>query len=314
MRRPARPTGAQVAITVALVALAWSWLALRYFGALGEIAAVAAPLGVVGVLLAHALSLLLRRRAIVAISMVAWLVSATVMIASPRMPTRFATPRRPFLLVAANLRFDNPFPSEAANTVVARHGDVVVLSEGTEPSEAVVAAAYPYHRQSRYEGKNYSEFVASRYPLRPLAVPRELHQAVVVEVMAPTPFVLVAVHLPRAGIDLPHFHGEVSFAGQRHAIDAVTRLTNAAQLPVVVAGDFNVSDRTFAYHRLVTHRRDAMRARFAGSTYDYFPWNLLVLRIDHVTIDRSWCAARPARFHPTGSDHQAVQVEIGACS
>jgi endonuclease/exonuclease/phosphatase family metal-dependent hydrolase len=145
-------------------------------------------------------------------------------------------------------------------------------------------------------------------------VPPELLQTVVVEVMAPTPFVLIAAHLPRAGVDLPHLRGEVSFAGQRRAVAEVTRIAGASRLPVVVAGDFNVSDRTAAYRRLVAHRRDAMRAGFARSTYRPFPWNLFSLRIDHVIIDRSWCAARPARFHPTGSDHEAVQVTIGPCS
>jgi Endonuclease/Exonuclease/phosphatase family len=96
-------------------------------------------------------------------------------------------------------------------------------------------------------------------------------------------------------------------------VSAIIRLTDSSRLPVVVAGDLNVSDRTDAYRRLVSHRRDAMRAQGAGSTYRPFPWNLLGLRIDHVIIDRSWCATRPNRFHPTGSDHQAVQVAIGPC-
>jgi endonuclease/exonuclease/phosphatase family metal-dependent hydrolase len=121
------------------------------------------------------------------------------------------------------------------------------------------------------------------------------------------------VHLPRAGINVPRLQGKVSFEGQLNSVRAVTRFTAASKLPVVVAGDFNVSDRTVAYRRLVAQRRDAMRASFAGSTYVSFPWNLLALRIDHVTIDRSWCAAKPGRFHPPGSDHRGVEVTIGPC-
>ena len=145
-------------------------------------------------------------------------------------------------------------------------------------------------------------------------MPPELRQAVVVEVMAPTPFLLVGVHLPRAGIKgVPYLGAKVTFAGQQPPVSAVVRLTNASHLPVVVAGDLNVSDRTASYRRLVAHRRDAMRAGWARSTYLQFPWSLMALRIDHVLIDRSWCAEHARRFHASGSDHDAVEVTIGPC-
>jgi endonuclease/exonuclease/phosphatase (EEP) superfamily protein YafD len=313
MAMPARPAWSQVVKAVALVGLAWTWLLLPRLGGLGELASIAAPALFAGVLAVHAVTLALRRRLIVAISALAWLVSATVMVVSPRIPTHFAPPQHPVTLVAANLLYSNPTPREAAQDVQARGADVVVISEGTPEAKSVLSAAYAYHRTSRYHVYSQPEFVASRYPLRVRPVPRELFEALVVEVMAPVPFILVAVHLPRAGIDLPHLRREISFADQRRAVSAMLRLTDSSRLPVVVAGDLNISDRTDAYRRLVSHRRDAMRARWAGSTYRPFPWNLLGLRIDHVIIDRSWCAARPGRFHPTGSDHEAVQVTIGPC-
>jgi endonuclease/exonuclease/phosphatase family metal-dependent hydrolase len=122
------------------------------------------------------------------------------------------------------------------------------------------------------------------------------------------------MHLPRAGIDVPYLRGNFSFAAQRRAVEAVTRLVAASDLPVVVAGDLNISDRTATYDRLVAHRRDAMRAGWAGSTYRTFPFDLLELRIDHIIIDRAWCATHDHRFHPAGSDHEAVQATIGPCS
>lgn len=303
----------RAAKAIALVAVAWTWLLLPPLRGPGEMGAVAAPAFFAAVLAVHAGLLVRRRQLLVVVSSLAWVVSATVMVVSPRTPTHFATPRDPVTLIAANLRFSNPRPRQAAGEIVARHADVVVISESVHGSEAVLSAAYPYHVAYGYRGNRYSEFVASRYPLRPRPVPSELRQAVVVEVMAPTPFILVGVHVPRAGINLPHLSGKVSFAGQRLAVSAVTRLTASHSLPVVVAGDLNVSDRTAAYRRLVAHRRDAMRAGWARSTYQPFPWNFFALRIDHVLIDRSWCAERPRRFHPSGSDHSAVQVTIGRC-
>jgi endonuclease/exonuclease/phosphatase (EEP) superfamily protein YafD len=305
---------AQIAAAVALVALAWTWLLLPELRGVGEILAVAAPAWLVGVIALHVVAFVARRRVLVAVSCLAWVVSATVMVVSPRTPTHFAPPRDPVVIVAANLRLRNHTPRQAAREVVARGADVVVISEATNGTEAVLTDAYPYHFGYGWRGDiYYSELVASRYPLRARPVPSNLRQGVVVEVMAPTPFLLVGIHLPRAGIALPYLRGQLSFAAQKRAVDTLTRLTDSSNLPVVVAGDMNVSDRSAAYRRLVAHRRDAMRASWARSTFREFPWSLFALRIDHVFIDASWCADHASRFHPVGTDHDAVQVTIGPC-
>jgi len=276
--------------------------------------AIAAPLIFLGALLVHVVTFFIFKRIVVVVSALAWLVSATVMIASPRTPTHFASPRNPVTIVAANLHYTNKTPVEGARDVVARHADVVVISEGTPDTESVLAKTYPYQLRSGRNGNHYGEFVMSRFPLRRRTVPHELLQAVVAEVMAPTPFLLVGVHLPRAGIKgVPYLGAKVTFAGQQPPVSAVVRLAKSSRLPVVVAGDLNVSDRTASYRRLVAHRRDAMRAGWARSTYMQFPWRLIGLRIDHVLIDNSWCAAHARRFHPSGSDHDAVEVVIGPC-
>jgi endonuclease/exonuclease/phosphatase (EEP) superfamily protein YafD len=303
-----------VATTIGLVAVPWTWLLLPRFGGLGEMIAIAAPLLFFGVLVVHVVSFFIFKRVLVIVSALVWLISAAVMIESPRTPTHFASPRNPVTIVAANLHYTNKTPVEGARDVVARHADVVVISEGTPDTESVLAKSYPYELRSGRHGNRYGEFVVSRYPLRRRAVPHELNQAVVAEVMAPAPFLLVGVHLPRAGIKgVPYLGARVTFAGQQPPVSAVVRLTKSTRLPVVVAGDLNVSDRTASYRRLVAHRRDAMRAGWARSTYLQFPWRLIGLRIDHVLIDNSWCAKDARRFHPSGSDHDGVEVVIGPC-
>jgi endonuclease/exonuclease/phosphatase (EEP) superfamily protein YafD len=313
---PARARWKPVALAVGLVALAWIWLLYPHLGDVGQTLAVVAPPVLAGIVVLHVAALIVRAqyRLITAFSLIAWLVSGTLMILSPRAPIHFAAPHDPVTIVATNLHFSNSDPIGAARDVVARHADVVVVSEGTLKSEPVLSAAFHYHVNSAYHDAGYSEYVASRYPLRTRHVPGVLGQAVVVEVMAPTPFLLVGVHLPRAGIAIPYLRGNFSFSAQRRAVNAVRKLTSASDLPVVVAGDLNLSDRTATYQRLVAHRRDAMRAGWAGTTFRTFPWNLLALRIDHVIIDRTWCAAHASRFHPTGSDHESLQVQIGPCS
>jgi endonuclease/exonuclease/phosphatase (EEP) superfamily protein YafD len=314
MERAAGFNWRRVAEVIGLVALAWTWLLLPKLGDLGEMIAIAAPLVFLGVLVVHVAAFVVYRRVIVIFSALVWLTSATVMIVSPRTPTHFAPPRDPVTIVAANLHFTNKTPLEGARDVDARHADVVVISEATPDTESVLGRSYPYQLRSGRHGNQYGEYVVSRYPLRARSVPHDLRQAVVAEVMAPTPFLLVGVHLPRAGITgVPYLGTEVSFAGQRPSISAVVRLTKSTHLPVVVAGDLNVSDRTASYRRLVAHRRDAMRAGWARSTFLQFPWTLVALRIDHVLIDRSWCAEHARRFHPSGSDHAALEVTIGPC-
>ena len=308
-----RPSRRRLAALAMLIIGAWSWLGFRLLGNVGQILAVVGPALYALAILVLAFALVRRRHAGTAVALVVWLVAGALMVIAPRVPRKTASPRNPLTIVAANLHFQNRTPEAAARAVVARHADVVVVSEGTRRSEPVITRAYPYHASSPPHRDGYSEFVASRFPLRTRAVPSVLGQAVVVEVWAPSPFVLVAVHLPRPGIGLPLLPGHFSFAAQARAVRAVRSVTNDAELPVVVAGDLNVSDRTATYAHLVAHRRDAMRAGWAGSTFRPFPFDLLVLRIDHVIIDRAWCAARPHRFHPAGSDHEAVQVAIGPC-
>jgi endonuclease/exonuclease/phosphatase (EEP) superfamily protein YafD len=313
---PARARWKPITWAIGLVLLAWTWLLYPHLGNLGQTLAVVGPLVLVGVVVLHVVAFFVRARywIVTAVSLVAWLVSGSVMILSPRAPIHFAAPRDAVTIAAANLRFSNSHPLDAARDVVARHADVVVASEGTLQSEPVLSAAFRYHVNSTYHDAGYSEYIASRYPLRTRPVPAELGQAVVVEVMAPAPFVLVGVHLPRAGIDLPYLRGNYSLGAQRRAVQAMNKLVDASSLPVVIAGDMNISDRTATYGLLVAHRRDAMRAGWAGTTFRTFPLNLLELRIDHVIIDRSWCARHAQRFHPRGSDHESLQVEIGPCS
>ena len=300
---------------VVLVAFAWTWLLFPRLGNFGQALAVVAPAGLAGIVVLHGVALWrVQHRLITVVSLLAWLVSGTVMIVSPRVPVHFAQPRDPITIASANLHFSNSRPLDAARDVVARHADVVVVSEGTLKSEPVISAAYRYHVNSAYHDGGYSEYVASRYPLRTRSVPKQIGQAVVVEVMAPAPFLLIGVHLPRAGIDFPYLHGNYSLGAQRRAVQSINKLVAASALPVVVAGDMNLSDRTATYGLLVAHRRDAMRAGWAGTTFRTFPLNLLELRIDHVIIDRSWCARHATRFHPRGSDHESLQVEIGPCS
>jgi len=299
-----------LALTLASVVLAWVWLLFGHLGDFGQSLAIVGPALYTGVVVLHAIAAAVRRRAIVLVAAVAWIASGAVMVLSPRTPVSYAAPRAPITLVAANLRFDNPTPEAAARAVIDRHADIVVVSEATDRSAAVLTGAYRYHARSDGGNDGYSELVVSRYPLH---LRSGYRQMLAVDVRAPAPFELLAAHFPRAGYGLHAFRGHFNFGAQAQSVRVVDRLRADATLPVVLAGDLNVSDRTSTYRHLVARRRDAMRAGWAGPTFRLFPFSLLSLRIDHVIVDRDWCAAHARRFHPGGSDHESVQVTIGPC-
>ena len=82
----------------------------------------------------------------------------------------------------------------------------------------------------------------------------------------------------------------------------------------LLAGDFNMSDRSSSYRALNDSFRDAMRASsFAHTTYDDGLWSLLQFRIDYVFVSSSWCAGSGKTFTVPGSDHDGLEVDLGAC-
>jgi endonuclease/exonuclease/phosphatase family metal-dependent hydrolase len=84
---------------------------------------------------------------------------------------------------------------------------------------------------------------------------------------------------------------------------------------VVIAGDLNMSDRVTSYRTMDAALTDAMRADAAGrTTYVGGWWTSVLLRIDHVFVDPSWCAADPATFDVAGSDHRGVEASVGPCA
>ena len=97
--------------------------------------------------------------------------------------------------------------------------------------------------------------------------------------------------------------------------DPVVAAIDGEQRPVVVAGDFNMSDRVVSYRVMDDALIDAMRAGSAGrTTYVGGWWTATLLRIDHVFVVPAWCAADAGTFETAGSDHRGLQVAVGPCA
>jgi endonuclease/exonuclease/phosphatase family metal-dependent hydrolase len=120
------------------------------------------------------------------------------------------------------------------------------------------------------------------------------------------PFVLYAVHALNPAY-------ESTFAQQLDFVDRLRRATAAETVPVVISGDFNMSDRQLGYRAMTASFRDAGRAGWAADTFDHGLWRALLLRIDYVFVEPSWCAADSRRLDVPGSDHEAVAATIGPC-
>ena len=85
------------------------------------------------------------------------------------------------------------------------------------------------------------------------------------------------------------------------------------ELPVVIAGDLNMSDRVRGYRYLDDRYTDLARDGWAGTTYIGGIYRYFLLRIDHVFATDGWCSDDVEEFSITGSDHRGLRLDVGPC-
>ena len=166
----------------------------------------------------------------------------------------------------------------------------------------------------RYSNQVYLSRFPARLLERPEGWPRRL-RAHRLEVEAPSGRVVVYVaHLVRPYLGPRRlFRLGRQLTAQRRERDALLASARSETAPVVLAGDFNLSDRSHGYRVITEEFRDALRDRWAGPTYVAAPWRPFLLRIDHIFMPDGWCSANPDRFDLRGSDHRGVAVNVGPC-
>ena len=292
---------------VAGASLPWSWFLLRDLGGRLEAVAVALPvLVLVALVVTASIAALLREVRLLpaVISLVAF---GLVAILGPRLPHTGAPPSVPVRLVTVNVFFDNAQPAAAMETLLASDADVEIAVETSPEFRALLDArdlAHPYAAQDD------QLVVRSRYPVTAMADPPDVpaRRILRVTVDAPSePFVLYAIHALNP-------LSESTFASQLEWVDRLRAAAGREAMPVVLAGDFNMSDRQLGYRRLTTDLRDAVTAAGWGhSTYRHGIWAPLLLRIDHVFVSPQWCSAQARTFELPGSDHDGLEVDVGSC-
>ena len=293
--------------------LPWTWFAVRNRSLLLDVVATGLPVLFTGAALGIGVYAGLRKRRLLVIGVVSWLLAGAAAVVGPWWPQSVPPPVRGFRVVSANVNSKNPTIDRAVADAVAQDGDLVLLLEAgkgrwTPPPE------YPTVIRPQYS----SQVILSRFPARlldkPPGWPHDF-RAHRFEVEAPTGRIVVYLaHLKRPHLGPRRILGIRSqLQAQRREREALLRSARAEELPVVVAGDFNPSDRSRPYRRITGRFRDAMRSGWAGPTYVKTTWRPFLLRIDHIFVPRDWCSARPERFALHGSDHQSLAVDVGPC-
>jgi vancomycin resistance protein VanJ len=298
----------------AVAALApWLWFAVRNLTYAFDVIATGLPLlyGVAGV--GIGIYAAKRKRRGVAVGMASCLLAGTVAVVGPWRAQPVPPPVRGLRIVSANVNSKNPTVERAVADALAQQGDLVMLIEAGKGRFET-----PPEYSTVIRPKYSNQVILSRFPARlldkPPGWPNDF-RAHRLEIDAPTGrLVVYLAHLkrphlgPRRILRLP---GQLR--AQRRERESLLTSARAEGVPVIVAGDFNTSDRSRAYRRLTSRFRDAMRSRRAGPTYVSALWRPFLLRIDHIFVPKDWCSAQPERFVLHGSDHRGLAVDVGPC-
>ena len=301
-------------VAAGVVALVpWAWFVVRDRTLLLDLVATGLPLLFSATALGIGLYAAVRRRRLLAVGVVSWLVAGAVAVAGPWRPQSGPPPVGGFRVVTANVNSKNPTIGRAVDDALRRGGDLVLLIEAgkgrwTPPPE------YTTVIRPRYS----AQVILSRFPARlldkPPGWPNDF-RAHRLEVDAPSGRIVVYLaHLKRPHLGPGRILGiRRQLRAQRRERESLLRSARAEEVPVVVAGDFNTSDRSGPYRRITSRFRDAMRTGWGGPTYVRTSWRPFLLRIDHIFVPRHWCSARAERFALQGSDHRGLAVDVGPC-
>jgi endonuclease/exonuclease/phosphatase (EEP) superfamily protein YafD len=214
-----------------------------------------------------------------------------------------------FTVATVNVQFSNEGRGAFRAWLATQPADFLVIQEVTEAWAAELEAqtAYP-HRHVLSREDPYGLALLSRWPMESVTL------------------------VDLAGDGLPSLAGIVDTGGQRirflglhthwpltpalaaardEALRGAAALASAADLPVVLLGDLNVTPDSPAFSRLLDEAglRDVMRGRGWRPTWlaEFWP---LALRIDHVLVSSGLCVEHAEVGPALGSDHRPVVARL----
>jgi endonuclease/exonuclease/phosphatase (EEP) superfamily protein YafD len=298
----------------------WTWYVVRDASARLDAVALVWPVFGAAAVAASVLAAALLRSRRLALVAVSWAVALLAVVVGPWRPLDTGTPVEAVRVVATNVYANHTYPPGVLRQIEAQRPDVLVVSEVVGASARTFGAAFRYAVGDRV-GSDDEDWripndvaVFSDLPMDGGPLPPSLRDQRGLRAVIDGPggrFVLYALHLQKPGITPSSY--ETGFRTQRRLVDRVAAAVEAETLPVVVAGDLNLSDRTSGYRALTDVLDDAMRAGWAGPTSLKRTTRLLLARIDHILVPEDWCSADSNTFTMRGSDHRGVAATVGRC-
>ncbi|HYO87211.1 MAG TPA: endonuclease/exonuclease/phosphatase family protein [Candidatus Limnocylindrales bacterium] len=237
-------------------------------------------------------------------------------------PAQAASPGPALVVYTHNLHAMTDGLQSVAAEIRASGADVVALQELTEPAAeflgAVLIDLYPYQSVNPVGWSTSGTGILSRWPLQDAETWLSSMVQMRVTVNGPNgPFAFYSAHPPPPSWWLQPF--DIS----DRAYSLTTILDRAAQetLPVVLAGDFNLTDQTSDYQRILNAGYyDSFRqiGWGLGLTFAdfrvYFPLLAVVppfIRIDYVFFSEGFSAIEAsAGSSAAGSDHYPVRAVL----
>ena len=214
-----------------------------------------------------------------------------------------------FTVATANVQYSNTRPEAFRAWLETQPADFLVIQEVTEAwaKELESQTTYPYRHLVPREDP-YGLALLSRRPLESVTL------------------------VDLAGDGLPSLAGIVDAGGQRirflglhthwpltpalaaardEALQGAAQLASAADLPVVLLGDLNLTPYSPGFDRLLDQAglRDAMQGRGWRPTWLAGFWPL-ALRIDHVLVSSGLCVEHAGVGPSIGADHRPVVARL----
>jgi vancomycin resistance protein VanJ len=231
----------------------------------------------------------------------------------PRQPVMPPDDAHIISVLTFNLHAQRSGLDEFAQIIHEADADIVALQEVTVPAADYLAESladiYPaqaFHRVRR--GSSFGVAVFSRYPLD-------------VTAFVPTyrRFLSVGIDINGSQIMLHNIHNSNPLAGggqagQRDYMNYLQQQTADEDRPLILAGDFNLTDRSVAYAHLTERFGDSFAQVGRGFGYTFMPLRFLrpappIARIDYVFHSEHFTPLE-AQVWPeyASSDHRPLRV------
>lgn len=234
------------------------------------------------------------------------------------LPRVTATPAdAPHITVLSyNLLADGGDVSHRIAVIREVNADIVALQEFSHEASAVVPAAladlYPFIALHPHDQGTAGQAILSRFPVLEDAywrydwLPVALgHQRVVLDIGG-VPVILYNVHPTHPGMTGAGFFNPAYRS--REITDILARMA-AENGPVLLMGDFNLTDLSEDYARITDRYQDAYRAAGwgMGPTFPAIPF----LRLDYLFFNDRFQAQAAKVWHTSGgSDHHGIVVQL----